>query len=330
MKIGVLDTDGDFKHRFFRDKKLDIRRKSTNGEYRKYGIGFTHGEIVCSMILKENPQAEIILYPIISENMKCSVLELIRGIESLIESGVDIINLSVGDEYNYHPELESICKDAQRQGILIVAAHSNRNVYATYPADLSFVVGVKCTDKNSPEKIMLFDESRNEVIFSSSYFSLYHLEIPRLIQGNSFACAKISGLLSWHKVCFRDSLKNLEHSFLNHYYPCETLKQKQCLFCTNRPNDQMEQRFINEVTNTIANFTIEDMDSEMVRQLHDWEILFIDCDSYQAVLPYKDKIRDFKILHQEKEIVLRYPLFSLEERMNLDLQYRVLIHQFFI
>lgn len=105
------------------------------------------------MILKENPQAEIILYPIISENMKCSVLELIRGIESLIESGVDIINLSVGDEYNYHPELESICKDAQRQGILIVAAHSNRNVYATYPADLSFVVGVKCTDKNSPEKL---------------------------------------------------------------------------------------------------------------------------------------------------------------------------------
>lgn len=24
MKIGVLDTDGDFKHRFFRDKKLDL------------------------------------------------------------------------------------------------------------------------------------------------------------------------------------------------------------------------------------------------------------------------------------------------------------------
>lgn len=60
---------------------------------------------------------------------------------------------------------------------------------------------------------MLFDESRNEVIFSSSYFSLYHLEIPRLIQGNSFACAKISGLLSWHKDSFREALKNLEHSF---------------------------------------------------------------------------------------------------------------------
>ena len=52
-------------------------------------------------------------------------------------------------------------------------------------------------------------------------------------------------------------------------------------------------------------------------------------DSYQAVLPYKDKIRDFKILHQEKEIVLRYPLFSLEERMNLDLQYRALILHFY-
>lgn len=71
--------------------------------------------------------------------------------------------------------------------------------------------------------------------------------------------------------------------------------------------------------NTIAGFAINAL-----------AIATLCCDSYQAVLPYKDKIRDFKILHQEKEIVLRYPLFSLEERMNLDLQYRALIHQFFI
>lgn len=30
MKIGVLDTDGDFKHRFFRDKKLVLYPVSNN------------------------------------------------------------------------------------------------------------------------------------------------------------------------------------------------------------------------------------------------------------------------------------------------------------
>ena len=51
MKIGVLDTDGDFKHRFFRDKKLDIRRKSTNGEYRKYGICSLSGTLTLLLVL---------------------------------------------------------------------------------------------------------------------------------------------------------------------------------------------------------------------------------------------------------------------------------------
>ena len=330
MKIGILDTDGKFEHQFFKDKKLYIRRKSTDKKFTKSCIGLTHGEIVCSIILKENPEAEIILYPIISDNMKCSVLELIRGIQILMEEKVDIINLSVGDEYNYYPELKDVCAEAQKAGILIIAANSNRDVQATYPADLPFVLGVKCIDKKMPEKILIFDEIHNNIIFSSSYFSLYHLEMPRLIQGNSFACAKITGVLSYHKDTFKDFLERFENSYLNRYYPYKGLKQKKCLFCTNRFDDPMEQRFIKEVTNTVAHLVIRDIDSNNVKQLPDWEILFIDYNNYQSALTLKDGIRNYKIKFPNKEVVLRYPLFSMEERMKLESQQRILIHQFFI
>lgn len=80
MKIGVLDTDGKFDNKFFTDKKLKIVRgkKWSTNELKE--MEFTHGEYVCSHILKENPTAEIILIPIINSLMKCSVKDLIDGL----------------------------------------------------------------------------------------------------------------------------------------------------------------------------------------------------------------------------------------------------------
>ena len=41
---------------------------------------------------------------------------MIEGIELLIEEQVDIINMSMGDEYKYHKEIEEVCRAANRKG----------------------------------------------------------------------------------------------------------------------------------------------------------------------------------------------------------------------
>ena len=147
---------------------MTILRKGNIKNKRKEII--THGEYVCSHIFNENPDAEIILVPVINHNMKCSVQDLIDGINLLMDYEVDIINMSIGDEYKYHHELEVICRRACDKGILIVAAHSNNNVKATYPADFLFVLGVRCIDESNPQKIMRYIEEKNEIIFSTSLF----------------------------------------------------------------------------------------------------------------------------------------------------------------
>lgn len=166
MKIGVLDSDGNFDNLFFKDKNLKILRVNN---IKDININqSTHGEYVCSHIFRENPDVEIFLVPVIKYNMKCSVQDLIKGINLLIDCKVDIINMSIGNEYKYHRELEEVCRRAWDKGILIVAAHSNNNVKATYPADFSFVLGVRCINESNPQKIMRYSEKENEIYFSTS------------------------------------------------------------------------------------------------------------------------------------------------------------------
>lgn len=169
----MLDSNGSFDNPFFQDKKIiKIDCKWKDQEYSKDAFGFTHAEYVCSFILKENPEAEIVLVPIVRKNKKSTVLDMIEGIETLIEEQVDIINLSMGDEYKYHKEIEEVCRVATEKGILIVAAYSNQKAEATYPASFPFVIGVRCLDMDEPVQVLEYDGKKNDVIFSVG-FSFY-------------------------------------------------------------------------------------------------------------------------------------------------------------
>lgn len=171
----MLDSNGSFDNPFFQDKKIvKIDCKWKDQAYSKDTFGFTHAEYVCSFILKENPEAEIVLVPIVRKNKKSTVLDMIEGIELLIEEQVDIINMSMGDEYKYHKEIEEVCRAATEKGILIVAAYSNQKAEATYPASFPFVMGVRCLDMEDPVQVLQYDGIGKDVIFSSKFFSLYH------------------------------------------------------------------------------------------------------------------------------------------------------------
>ena len=86
----MLDSNGSFDNPFFQDKKIvKIDCKWKGQEYSKDTFGFTHAEYVCSFILKENPEAEIVLVPIVRKNKKSTVLDMIEGIELLIEEQVE-------------------------------------------------------------------------------------------------------------------------------------------------------------------------------------------------------------------------------------------------
>ena len=289
----MLDSNGSFDNPFFQDKKIvKIDCKWKGQEYSKDTFGFTHAEYVCSFILKENPEAEIVLVPIVRKNKKSTVLDMIEGIELLIEEQVDIINMSMGDEYKYHKEIEEVCRAATEKGILIVAAYSNQKAEATYPASFPFVMGVRCLDMENPVQVLQYDEKKNDVIFSCGLFFLYHLGIPVLHPGNSLACAVVTGYLSNYEKQYQQAILQFTLNTLNNYYPYQTLKQKQCYFLTNRIEEPLEQRFIREVTRTERCDTFESGMEKLrnIKTAEQYPVLFIDHNNYQEIFEYKERI----------------------------------------
>ena len=334
MKIGVLDSNGNFNNPFFKNKKIiKLDNEWKDREYSTDMVGFTHAECVCSFILKENPEAEIILVPIIKKNRKSSVLDLIKGIEVLMKENVDIINMSLGNEYRYHTEVEAICCAATEQGILLVSSYSNQKSDVTYPASFPFVLGVKCVEVENPSEVLCYNETSNDIIFSSKYFSLYHLGIPKFYQGNSLACAVVTGYLSNYTGEYKKKILQFMNSSCNKYYPYNLLRQKKCYFLTNRTKDPLEQKFIREVINTDECEKFETGMEKMKKRdsiPELYTVLFIDHDDYQEICKYKRQIIKYAVKHPEKEIVLRYPLFSIVERLNFQQEENRILNQFTI
>ena len=255
---------------------------------------------------------------------------MIEGIELLIEEQVDIINMSIGDEYKYHKEIEEVCRAATEKGILIVAAYSNQKAEETYPASFPFVMGVRCLDMENPVQVLQYDEKKNDVIFSCGLFFLYHLGIPVLHPGNSLACAVVTGYLSNYEKQYQQAILQFTLNTLNHYYPYQTLKQKQCYFLTNRIEEPLEQRFIREVTRTERCDTFESGMEKLrnIKTAEQYPVLFIDHNNYQEICEYKERIRVYAMENPKTEIILRYPLFNMVERLDFQKKTNRNLNQF--
>lgn len=327
-RVGVLDTDGYFNHPFFYDKDISIIGKKDISA-QSGTDSFTHAELVCSIIFKENPDCSIILNPIVGSNLKCSVKSLLGGIQTLINKRVDIINLSLGIEDNYYPELEYVCNKAKEAGIYIVSAYSN-NGKITFPASFESTIGVNG---------LLFDNSghylwkRNQDICASHrYVSIYHLEVPKLVFGNSYVCAKISGIVS--SFLMKGELSENIWLKTNRKFDYTILKKYRCWILSDRKEEKMQKQFIGEVTNAIhVDELAYILDNEYRDFLldADYDILFIDCVHYKYLMDYKKIIINMAVSLQEreKEIVLRYPLLGLYESACCCKDRKVIINQMY-
>ena len=53
-----------------------------------------------------------------------------------------------------------------------------------------------------------------------------------------------------------------------------------------------------------------------IKTAKQYPVLFIDHNNYQEICEYKERIRGYAMEHPETEIVLRYPLFNMVERLD--------------
>lgn len=196
LRVGVLDSGVSLENKFFQGKLIKSI-KLENGEEKDVDYdNEQHGSLVCSCILRENSNCEIIAIQVLDCNLKSKLTNIIDGIRYCIKEKVDIINLSLGICINEEKakKLKEVCDEAVSKGIIIIAAHNNMGKKA-YPASFDNVIGVNFDD-DIVDKNFEIDYEKNNIVFPASLISLNHYGRSLLISGNSFLCPYVAGILT--------------------------------------------------------------------------------------------------------------------------------------
>lgn len=184
-----------------------------------------HGTAIHNIILKHNNTADCFMVKIFDSEKEGIKEELFIYALEYIYNNVEcsILNLSLGiricEKESY---LNELCKKLREKGVVIVSAFDNEGA-VSYPAINENVIGVLSSENcNNPEQIIWVN---NRILNVLAYGKLQRVkwlhEKNNMVQGNSFACAHVSGILS---NCNKDNL-----SFVN----ALDFLRSQCTECLN-------------------------------------------------------------------------------------------------
>lgn len=148
-KVKVAIIDSGICKKFDDEMGQHVERyevKKVNGELRLLSGGIDdngHGTMCASIIQKECSDIEIISIKVFNDSLQTEMSYLIYALESLLNSKVKIINMSLAITAKVDTkELYEICRKLYMQGKILVASVANgksKSIPAKYP----FVIGVK-------------------------------------------------------------------------------------------------------------------------------------------------------------------------------------------
>lgn len=197
MKVVIIDSGTDNSsvegiHFFYNGDEIEF-----DSDIKDY-VG--HGTAIHNIIMKHNDNAECFIVKIFdSEEAGIDEKLFIHALEYVYNNvECSVINLSLGirvcEEESYIREL---CRKFSEKGIVLVSAFDNDGA-VSYPALYENVIGVLSSERcNKPEQIIWVN---NKVLNVLAYGSLQRVKWlhgnSNMVQGNSFACAHVSGILS--------------------------------------------------------------------------------------------------------------------------------------
>lgn len=265
--------------------------------------GSSHGTECAAVFCSYARNYELFSIKILNEKRTGCKYDLLAALKWCLDNGIELINLSIGSFcYQDYDEIKTIIDKLQAQGIIIVAACSNRNI-RTYPASLPEVIGVR-TDRTGTllENEYVFIDKPHDGIHIVAY-SKFQIHLAGgekiLFPSNSYAAPYISAL-----VC--NYMSDQE------YYDITSIHQSLLVGSENKKLVDYEYMkanmplWENKINVPIIVLLYHEEDKEccrnMIRQLttcfRDDEYYCVSCtdDSEAVVVPYVYNLEEYSVL----------------------------------
>ena len=224
MKVGIVDSGIDYNHNMFKDRIVGGYNFSDDGnptddiyDYNYHGTavaGLLCGDYIDFRRYGVAPESSIVVAKTMNTVGKGSLQAIANGINYCVEQGVDVINCSVGSQEN-SIVLEEAVRNAVANGIPVVCAAGNEGHgddgsirEVSYPAGYDDAICVGAIDKEY--NITYFSNSNEFIDFvapGKDIVTAYPEGKYAIVEGTSFACPLISGMLLLLKQKFIDEYK---------------------------------------------------------------------------------------------------------------------------
>lgn len=149
INIAIIDTGIDISS-VYDDKKIIIDNKIQSDYFRNNVIDENgHGTCCINTILLKSKNVNIFPIKIYNEEGRTSTYFLLDVLEKLIDSNIDLINISSSsNDCTYENEINSVCNELNKKGKIVICSQSNNYMdRPCIPTKFKSVVGVK-GDKN--------------------------------------------------------------------------------------------------------------------------------------------------------------------------------------
>lgn len=198
-RIAIIDTGLDHIHSFYQGKLESFFSVTRHGTVEESSVcdEHGHGTAIAYIINKHVQFYTLRVYKTFDEQLRTNSERLITALKHVQSWRPHIVNLSLGMlNRNNLAEIKQVCEELVNQGTIIVAAASETEQIPCWPADFPFVIKVRSSNETIPTYIyyegrpitIVTYSSRQRVAWKNGQYSLGY--------GNSFACAKMTGIIA--------------------------------------------------------------------------------------------------------------------------------------
>jgi subtilisin family serine protease len=156
-----------------------------------------HGTAIAAVIRHVAPDADLFALKIFNGALATTPDILEAALSYALQAGARVVNLSLGMAAStYASPLHSLCGEAAKAGIVLVASARNGSNDAGVPASYDEVIGVRGDARLADDTLVYRSGDPIECLASPWPRSLPGLSRERNFRGNSFAAARVSGAIA--------------------------------------------------------------------------------------------------------------------------------------